>query len=158
MRRAVIPMDVVSLTVTSDLPLGVMRPGIVFSSTGKQNNLDQVSLGDHIQIPTHLHLSKMYRRQTFQFSWFWGSECSPGSQCNLFNELKFLTVWFGWAERPLTTKPTFSEESINNCLSTGGRRGKVGPVKHSSHYHHPKIHNKWLLEYSYLWTSVSVIT
>lgn len=67
----VIPMDVVSLTVTPDLPLGVMRPGIIFSSTGKQNNLDQVSLGVHIQIPTHLHLSKMFR-QTFQFSWFWG--------------------------------------------------------------------------------------
>ncbi len=65
----VIPMDVVSLTVTPDLPLGVMRPGIIFSSTGKQNNLDQVSLGVHIQIPTHLHLSKMFR-QTFQFSWF----------------------------------------------------------------------------------------
>ena len=63
-------MVVVSLTVTSDLPLGVMRPGIVFSSTRKQNNLDQVSLGVHIQIPTHLHLSKMFRRQTFQFSWF----------------------------------------------------------------------------------------
>ena len=68
----VIPMDVVSLTVTSDLPLGVMRPGIVFSSTRKQNNLDQVSLGVHIQIPTHLHLSKMFRRKTFQFSWFRG--------------------------------------------------------------------------------------
>ena len=70
MSRKVIPMDVISLTVTSDLPLGVMRPGIVFSSTRKQNNLDQVSLGVHIQIPTHLHLPKMFRRQTFQFSWF----------------------------------------------------------------------------------------
>lgn len=73
MRWEVIPMDVDSRAVTPDLPLGVMRPGIVFSSPGKQNNLDQVSLGVHIQIPTHLHLSKMFR-QTFQFSWFWGRE------------------------------------------------------------------------------------
>ena len=38
MRREVIPMDFVSRAVTPDLPLGVMRPGIIFSSTGKQNN------------------------------------------------------------------------------------------------------------------------